>query len=116
MVIALFAMPAAAETLPDPLEAGWKGESVCAVKEETESHRLLLCTFPPGVGHDRHFHAPHFGYVLEGARMRITDAKGVREVETARGDSWRSDGIAWHEALNIGDTTARYLIFEPKGE
>lgn len=116
VIAAFFATSAFAETLPDPLEAGWKNEKVCAVKEETESHRLLLCAFPPGVGHERHFHALHFGYVLDGARMRITDATGVREVETTRGDSWRSDGIAWHEALNIGDTTARYLIFEPKGE
>lgn len=115
-VALLLASPAAADLLPDPLAAGWKGEKVCVLKEETERHRLLLCTFPPGVGHERHFHAPHFGYVLEGGRMRITDEKGVREVETKRGDSWRSDGIEWHEALNIGDAAASYLIFEPKGE
>jgi hypothetical protein len=116
LMVAIFTSSAAAQTLPDPLEAGWKGEKVCALKEETQRHRLLLCTFAPGVGHERHFHAMHFGYVLEGARMRITDANGVREVETTRGASWRSDGIAWHEALNIGDTAASYLIFEPKGE
>lgn len=106
-------MPKAA--LPDPLEAGWKGDKVCTLKEETAEHRLLLCTFPPGVGHERHFHAAHFGYVLEGGRMRITDKNGVREVETKRGASWRSEGIDWHEAVNTGDTTTSYLIFEPKG-
>lgn len=111
----LVASPLAAETLPDPLAAGWKGEKVCMLKEETAEHRLLLCSFPPGVGHERHFHAPHFGYVLEGGRMRITEKTGVREVETTRGSSWRSDGVDWHEAVNIGDTTTSYLIFEPKG-
>lgn len=104
------------DQLPDPLEAGWKGEKVCTLKEETPTHRLLLCAFPPGVGHERHFHAAHFGYVLEGGRMRITDKSGVRDVETKRGSSWRSDGIEWHEAVNIGDTTTSYLIFEPKGQ
>jgi quercetin dioxygenase-like cupin family protein len=104
------------DQLPDPLTAGWKGEKVCTLKEETTTHRLLLCAFPPGVGHERHFHAAHFGYVLEGGRMRITDKKGVREIETKRGSSWRSDGIEWHEAVNIGDTTTSYLIFEPKGQ
>ncbi len=111
----LFAGACFAETLTDPLAAGWKGEKVCMLREETETHRLLLCSFPPGVGHERHFHAAHFGYVLEGGRMRITDKAGVREVESKRGSSWRSDGVEWHEALNIGDTTTSYLIFEPKG-
>ena len=30
------------DQLPDPLEAGWKGEKVCTLKEETPTHRLLL--------------------------------------------------------------------------
>lgn len=100
---------------PDPLEAGWKGEKVCELLQETETLRALRCTFPPGVGHERHMHAPHFGYVIEGGKMRITDKSGTRVQETKAGSSWTSEGIEWHEALNVGDTTTVYIIVEPKG-
>lgn len=106
--------PASSE-LPDPLAAGWRGAPVCERLQETDAQRLLRCTFPPGVGHERHFHARHLGYVIAGGRMRIEDASGVREVDIPTGYSWESDGVVWHEALNIGDTTAVYLIIEPKG-
>lgn len=104
-----------AEALPDPLEAGWKGEKVCDVLQENEEYRALKCTFAPGVGHERHFHAAHFGYILQGGMMRITDQSGTVERDLPAGGSWKSDGVDWHEALNIGGTTAVYLIVEPKG-
>ncbi len=106
--------PALAATLPDPLAAGWKSEKVCAVLQETEKLRMLKCSFAPGAGHERHFHAPHTGYILEGGRMRITDANGVRELDNLPGGSWKSGGIAWHEALNVGETTTVYIIVEDK--
>lgn len=102
------------KALPDPLEAGWEGEKVCELLQETDKVRALKCTFPPGVGHERHYHAPHFGYILEGGTMRIKDANGTREQETPAGASWVSDGVDWHEALNIGETTTVYIIVEPK--
>ena len=81
----LLAATAAADTpLPDALEAGWQGQRVCERLHEDERQRVLRCTFPPGVGHERHFHAAHFG-----------------------------DGIDWHDVLNVGDTTSVYLIVEP---
>lgn len=46
--------------------------------------------------------------------MRITDAAGTREVDLATGSSFTSDGVAWHEVVNIGDSTVTYLIVEPK--
>lgn len=101
--------------LPDPLAAGWKGEKVCELLKENEKLRALRCTFAPGVGHERHFHAAHFGYVLEGSKMRITDKTGTREVELKAGDTWTSDGVEWHEAVNIGTTAGVYIIVEPKG-
>ena len=51
----------AQQTLPDPLEAGWKGQKVCEVLVDNESVRTLKCTFPPGVGHEKHFHKKHVG-------------------------------------------------------
>jgi len=103
------------DTLPDPLEAGWKSEKVCVVLQEDAALRALRCTFPPGVGHERHYHAAHFGYTLEGGKMQITDKTGTRVQEIKAGSSWKSDGVEWHEALNIGKTTAVYIIVEPKG-
>lgn len=100
--------------LPDPLEAGWNGEKVCELLQETDEMRALRCKFPPGVGHERHYHAPHFGYILQGGTMRITDANGTREQPTPDGASWWRPGVEWHEAENVGDTTSVYLIFEPK--
>ena len=98
--------------LPDPLAAGWQGSPVCEKLVEDSSHRVLRCTFPPGVGHERHYHRPHFGYALAGGKMRITDANGVRDVELATGSNYSSAGTDWHEVLNVGKTTVIYLIVE----
>ena len=107
-------IPALAEELPDPVAAGWQGESVCEILREDEELRIFRCTFPPGVGHERHFHPRHFGYALSGGTMRITSDGGTREVTLKTGSYFFSEGIAWHEGLNIGDTTVSYLMIEPK--
>ena len=101
-------------SLPDPLEAGWNGVPVCEKLREDADHRILRCSFPPSVGHERHFHDRHFGYAIAGGRMRITDARGTREVDLAAGSSFSSAGVAWHEVVNVGDSTVVYLIVEPK--
>ncbi|MEM9057166.1 MAG: cupin domain-containing protein [Pseudomonadota bacterium] len=105
---------AASPSLPDPLTAGWNGKPVCEVLHEDDAQRVLRCTFPPGVGHERHFHPRHFGYALSGGRMRIVDARGTREVDLPTGSSFASDGVEWHEVLNVGTTTVSYLIVEPR--
>lgn len=102
------------EPLPDPLAAGWEGEAVCELIHDGIRQRVLRCSFPPGVGHERHYHAPHVGYVLEGGRMQITDSKGTRVVETEANSSWQSEGVEWHEVVNVGETATSYLIIEPK--
>ena len=116
LVASLAALGACATppSLPDPLEAGWNGAAVCEKLHEDRDQRVLRCTFPPGVGHERHYHGPHFGYALAGGRMRITDARGIREVEIATGSSFTSAGVDWHEVLNVGYTTVTYLIVERK--
>ena len=108
------ACAAQAPRLPDPLAAGWQGSPVCEMLHEDDRQRVLRCTFPPGVGHERHYHEPHFGYALAGGRMRLTGADGTREVDLETGSSYASEGVAWHEVLNVGDTTVVYLIVEPK--
>lgn len=103
-----------ANELADPLAAGWQGEKVCERLHEDHQQRILRCTFAPGVGHERHFHNPHFGYALSGGKMRLTSANGIREITLKTGSSYTSNGVEWHEVLNIGETTVVYLIVEPK--
>jgi len=100
--------------LPDPLAAGWKGELVCEVLEDNADLRVLKCTFPPGVGHEKHHHGTHFGYTLAGSTFRITDTTGVREVTIPTGTNFYNEIVEWHEVQNIGDSTAVFLIMEPK--
>ena len=115
-IAATMATTAAEEApLPDPLAAGWNGKQVCEKLHEDLDHRILRCTFPPGVGHERHYHKPHFGYTLAGGRMRLIDANGTREVDLTTGNTAVSEGTPGHEVLNVGDTTVVYLVVEPKG-
>ncbi|MEZ5894617.1 MAG: hypothetical protein R3C58_15900, partial [Parvularculaceae bacterium] len=49
------ALPRAeASDLPYAGDAGWKGEKVCELLFENDETRVARCTFPPGVGHERH--------------------------------------------------------------
>ena len=101
--------------LPEAFEAGWKGTKTCEVLYETDEVRVGRCEFPPGIGHERHFHRPHFGYVLEAGLMSIENEEGqIREVQTVAGTSWSSDKVTVHSAINQGETTTSYLIVEPK--
>jgi quercetin dioxygenase-like cupin family protein len=108
---------ASAQTAPLPMAlcAGWQGERVCELLQEDAQIRVLRCTFPPGVGHEMHYHPPHFGYVLEGESvMRITTEEGTVERPVRAGASFSNDSEIRHAALNIGDQTTRYLIIERK--
>lgn len=100
--------------LSDPLKAGWNNQAVCGIVEDNPKVRVLKCTFAPGVGHERHYHAAHFGYTIKGSKFRIKDTTGTREVNVPTGTEFYNDGIEWHEVLNIGDSTAVFLIIEPK--
>ena len=100
--------------LPHAFDAGWEGQTTCELLSEDDTVRVGRCVFPPGIGHEKHYHNPHFGYVLEGGALRIVDSNGEREVTTRKGGSWSTTTITVHEALNIGETTTSYLIVEPK--
>jgi len=112
--VVLFNSCKSKSTLPDPLAAGWEGNSVCELLEENSEQRILKCTFAPGVGHDRHYHFPHFGYTVAGSTFRITDTTGTKEIKVKTGSFFNSKGTEWHEVLNVGDSTAVFLIIEPK--
>lgn len=100
--------------LPHAFDAGWQGQKTCELLFEDDAVQVGKCVFPPGVGHEKHYHNPHFGYTLEGSTLRVIDDTGEREVVMKTGFTWSTDTVTMHEALNIGDTTASYLIVEPK--
>lgn len=102
------------QSVPDPLDAGWNGEAVCEVLEDNQKIRVLRCTFAPDIGHEKHYHNPHYGYTISGSRFRIKDTTGTREVNVPTGYSFTKDEISTHEVLNIGDSTAIFLIIEYK--
>jgi len=102
------------QPLPHAFDAGWKGEKTCELMFEDASVRVGRCIFPPGIGHEKHFHNPHFGYVLEGGTLEITDQTGIRTVKTKTDGTWNTEAVTIHEAVNIGDTTTRYIIVESK--
>jgi len=102
------------DRLPDPVEAGLEGASVCETLHDDAFQRVLRCTFPPSIGHERHYHDRHFGYVIAGGRMQVKDSTGTETFELAAGDHFASDRIDWHEVMNTGDTTTTFLITEPK--
>ena len=118
-VFCLAVRPACAADAPDAdiphaFDAGWKGQKTCEVLYEDALTRVGRCVFPPGVGHEWHYHNPHFGYVLEGGDLLIRDSQGEAKVTTTAGSSWSTDVRTVHQAVNIGDTTTSYLIVEPK--
>lgn len=100
--------------LPSAFDAGWHGQRVCEPLFENAEMRAARCTFPPGGGHEKHYHPPHWGYIVQGGTMRITTEAGTVDRVLKSGSNWWSDGIKWHEAVNVGDTTAVYIIVEPK--
>ncbi len=101
--------------LPMALCAGWQGERVCELLNEDAQIRVLRCTFPPGVGHEMHYHPPHFGYVLSGnSTMRITTDAGVVDRPVRAGQTFSNDTEIRHAALNVGTETTTYLIVEKK--
>lgn len=101
-------------SLPDPLEAEWNNKSVCVIKEENKDVRVLQCTFEPGSGHEKHYHNAHYGYTISGSKFQIKDENGIRVLDVKSGSDFYSLGVEWHEVLNIGDSTAVFLIIEPK--
>jgi lysophospholipase L1-like esterase len=107
-------VPMPAESLPHAFDAGWKGQKTCQVVFENPSLRVGHCAFPAGVGHEKHYHNPHWGYVLEGSTLKIIDAGGERELTTQTGSSWETTERTVHEAVNIDDHETSYIIVEPR--
>ncbi len=105
-----------AETVPDtntdPVAVSSEYYNVLL---ENEFVRVVEYSLPPGARDNPHTHPPKYMYVLEGGRLQIApegEAPFVSE-ETAGHGNW-SPSRALHTAENVGETTVRILLVEPK--
>ena len=44
--------------------------------------------------------------------MQLTSETDMRTAPLATGSDYSSDGLEWHEVVNVGETTVTYLIVE----
>jgi hypothetical protein len=115
-ILAVLSSNAYSAEVSDALGAGWNGERRCENLYEDAQIRILRCTFPPNIGHERHSHPAFFNYILNGGHGQVTDASGTREFESKTDQYREGKAVEWHEMLNTGETTLRYLIVEKKYE
>jgi quercetin dioxygenase-like cupin family protein len=116
VIFALLSCTVYSAEVVDAINAGWKGEKRCENLYEDAQIRILRCTFPPNVGHERHSHPAFFNYILSGGHGQVTDSSGTREFESKTDQYRAGKAVEWHEMLNTGDSTLRYLIVEKKYE
>ena len=102
------------ESVPDALSVEWQGQKPCEKLFEDAQVRIARCIFPPGAVHFLRFYPGYFSYMLSSGKGLLAESKGTRRIDI-RADTYESNQlIAWHELINIGDTTLRYLVVERK--
>jgi ketosteroid isomerase-like protein/quercetin dioxygenase-like cupin family protein len=78
--------------------------------------RVLQYTLLPGALDHWHTHPPRVGYVLSGAKIRVTEADGSHEdYDEKAGEIYWADFSALHDTYNIGTTPYVALLVEVKG-
>lgn len=83
---------------------------------ENDEVRVLQYTLPPGARHHWHTHPPRVGYVLSGAKIRVTEADGSHEdYDEKTGESYWDGFAKLHDTLSVGTTPYIALLVEVKG-
>ena len=117
----LVAVPVAAAAEPPPATTGPVDGLVSSPGNfkpllENDQVRVLQYTLPPGALDHWHTHPPRVGYVLSGAKIRVTEADGSHEdYDEKTGDIYWGDFSPLHDTLNIGTTPYVALLVEVKG-
>jgi quercetin dioxygenase-like cupin family protein len=82
---------------------------------ENDHVRVLQYTLLPGALDHWHTHPPRVGYVLSGAKIRVTEADGsTHDYDEKTGDTYWGDFSPLHDTLNIGATPYVALLVEVK--
>jgi quercetin dioxygenase-like cupin family protein len=82
---------------------------------ENEHVRVLQYTLLPGALDHWHTHPPRVGYVLSGAKIRVTEADGSHtDYDEKTGDNYWADFSLLHDTYNMGTTPYIALLVEVK--
>lgn len=83
---------------------------------ENENVRVLQYTLQPGARDHWHTHPPRVGYVLSGAKIRVTQSDGsLAEYDEKTGDTYWGEYSKLHDTMNTGTTPYIALLIEVKG-
>lgn len=81
---------------------------------ENAAVRIMQVTYPPGAKTVMHSHPDVVAVVLQGGKMRFTDAKGVNTDSDLGNDTALYMGATSHANTNIGSTTQSVILVEFK--
>jgi quercetin dioxygenase-like cupin family protein len=82
---------------------------------ENDHVRVLQYTLLPGALDHWHTHPPRVGYVLSGAKIRVTEADGSHEdYDEKTGETYWAGFSPLHDTRNIGTTPYIALLVEVK--
>jgi quercetin dioxygenase-like cupin family protein len=82
---------------------------------ENDHVRVLQYTLLPAALDHWHTHPPRFGYVLSGAKIRVTEADGSHEdYDEKTGDNYWADFSPLHDTYNMGSTPYVAVLVEVK--
>jgi quercetin dioxygenase-like cupin family protein len=83
---------------------------------ENDHVRVLQYTLPPGALDHWHTHPPRVGYVLSGAKIRVTEADGSHEdYDEKTGETYWAGFSPLHDTLNVDTRPYIALLVEVKG-
>jgi quercetin dioxygenase-like cupin family protein len=82
---------------------------------ENDHVRVLQYTLLPGALDHWHTHPPRVGYVLSGAKIRVTEADGsTHDYDEKTGDTYWGEFSPLHDTRNIGTAPYIALLVEVK--
>jgi quercetin dioxygenase-like cupin family protein len=121
--IALTFAPAATASLaePPPATSGPVDGLVSSpdnfkLLRENDRVRVFQYTLQPGARDHWHTHPPRFGYVLSGAKIRVTHADGSHaDYDEKTGDNYWAEFSPLHDTYNFGTTPYVAVLVEVKG-
>ena len=88
----------------------------CKLLLENERVRVLQYTLPPGARDHWHTHPPRVGYVLSGAKIRVTEADGRHmDYDEITGEHYWDEFSPLHDTFNIDTKPYIALLVEVKG-
>jgi quercetin dioxygenase-like cupin family protein len=119
LTIAAPAAPPAAEPPPattGPVDGLVSSPANFKLLLENDHVRVLQYTLLPGALDHWHTHPPRVGYVLSGAKIRVTEADGShQDYDEKTGETYWADFSPLHDTLNLDTKPYVALLIEVKG-